>query len=1220
MLTEIERSVCFKLGISVCEENLHGQHKIPSSIDEEANGKVLFFLPHCPYQLYCNLLWTNVSELHRIYILGNSFQSYMLRRLYYCGETKTKTKTATTEESGNRSSDISLFAEYFNENELWNSFASSLSSQEKRRMVMMKCGDSNTTAIDFAALEAAFCDTRQAVPITIKEDGSMVSSVVKIITPPRAHAACKKWIIFSDLHVKSSSIETCELVLKLVHEESVKRNAGIIFLGDFWHVRGSLSVELLNRVLKCLKEWTQPVIMIPGNHDQPLVYAFSREQILLIAEPTVCLGALWVPYRRDSAVMKAALSTREMVSVVFCHADVRGAYMNDGMRWLEIAAFPADLPIYSGPGEVDREDSSTRLRYVGSPYQTSLSEAGQEKYLYCMAIHTSQNQMTWKEEERWPIDIGRKYIKATSLSDPNIAVARSGDRVILPVAVGDKYPAERLMNELKSKGIEVELKHEAVSNTAFLARQSRRPIDPASVSSSSSSGGQPTPVGNSTIEAAMMGDENLFDSFNFDQASPNRIFDDYMNLVRQGEGFYANLTDSTSVSSANLTEEVDTLTLSANSLKQQLFEDVFREGLSIIDRLASTAAATTAKNSRFGETKDLQMHQVRLSNFGPYGGPQEIIYPLSNRGLVLIRGESSDGTGADSNGQVDSSTDIEATTDSKGKVKKSRAKVRSTEADSAAVEIRTAEVTVNGTINGRPFFVTRRRSAKKSELLFSLDGKNLTTQAVKDTQAVMDEVLGIGGQLLQRCCFFGQHSHTLEAKDKVDKARLSEIGIEHRLRSEELAALSAIHTSTIEKQHCANTDLSLASIPLRYKAKRTIRKIWKVQLQSQISSLNAMHNDSKRKEKEFLAKDAQLKSAHSALQTALKNISLPEQPNLDTTQTLTTRNYREEYENCLKLAAACDERLKALRSALTALQANALTSVEHDHGAEDNCPTCGQLFPEEGRPDRERELNAQIKNIEKEKSAVLKSVKDVQKDLQKHESDKGVATAAMGEVDADLNRAAEENAADFEKCLTDLQRQEKDTRAMADENIANISSIREMLLNIFGTRGIQNYVFLGLLKQIEFIANKYLEVLADGGIQLSMIQEVDNSGQTDEKDKKKKKGKEKSAVKVSMALDLAFAETVRRRGILKTNILVMDEVIDENENEQGRRLKDEQLRVLGSAYQTVIPKYRSSCLQTWLNGYVTRFPEHGSWVQVNCGRDANPELSAGVIFLRKVEW
>lgn len=75
-------------------------------------------------------------------------------------------------------------------------------------------------------------------------------------------------MIFSDLHVKSSSIEVCEEVLLRVHEEAQKRDAGIIFLGDFWHVRGALSVELLNRVLKALRKWEQPVIMIPGNHDQ----------------------------------------------------------------------------------------------------------------------------------------------------------------------------------------------------------------------------------------------------------------------------------------------------------------------------------------------------------------------------------------------------------------------------------------------------------------------------------------------------------------------------------------------------------------------------------------------------------------------------------------------------------------------------------------------------------------------------------------------------------------------------------------------------------------------------------------------------------------------------------------------------------------------------------------------------------------------------------------
>ena len=91
---------------------------------------------------------------------------------------------------------------------------------------------------------------------------------LKTIQAPVRHQQTSKWVIFSDLHVKSTSIESCEQVLHAVHEAAVARGAGIIFLGDFWHVRGALSVDLLNRVLRALEQWTQPVIMIPGNHDQ----------------------------------------------------------------------------------------------------------------------------------------------------------------------------------------------------------------------------------------------------------------------------------------------------------------------------------------------------------------------------------------------------------------------------------------------------------------------------------------------------------------------------------------------------------------------------------------------------------------------------------------------------------------------------------------------------------------------------------------------------------------------------------------------------------------------------------------------------------------------------------------------------------------------------------------------------------------------------------------
>ncbi len=74
----------------------------------------------------------------------------------------------------------------------------------------------------------------------------------------------------------------------------------------------------------------------------------------------------------------------------------------------------------------------------------------------------------------------------------------------------------------------------------------------------------------------------------------------------------------------------------------------------------------------------------------------------------------------------------------------------------------TAEAVVKGTINNLPFEIIRRRSAKKAELHFSVNGTILTTQAVKDTQALIDEHLGIKDGLLQRCCFFGQHTHTMQ--------------------------------------------------------------------------------------------------------------------------------------------------------------------------------------------------------------------------------------------------------------------------------------------------------------------------------------------------------------------------------------------------------------------------------------------------------------------------
>lgn len=79
----------------------------------------------------------------------------------------------------------------------------------------------------------------------------------------------KKWVVFTDLHCSPSTLQTTIEILKKVHETALAHeNAGVLFLGDFWHHRGSLHVPTLNAILDVLSNWTVPMIMIPGNHDQ----------------------------------------------------------------------------------------------------------------------------------------------------------------------------------------------------------------------------------------------------------------------------------------------------------------------------------------------------------------------------------------------------------------------------------------------------------------------------------------------------------------------------------------------------------------------------------------------------------------------------------------------------------------------------------------------------------------------------------------------------------------------------------------------------------------------------------------------------------------------------------------------------------------------------------------------------------------------------------------
>ncbi|CAN0237551.1 unnamed protein product, partial [Hapterophycus canaliculatus] len=140
--------------------------------------------------------------------------------------------------------------------------------------------------------------------------------------------------------------------------------------------------------------------------------------------PTVFLGALWIPHRRNNADMETLLGSEEargarcasaharsshstLLSTyealfplftavicacspgafanarssraIFCHVDIKGAAMNDGVSsnsGIPRSAFPEGVPTFSGhfhkPHTVGGRDGF--IRYVGSPYQVKRRE------------------------------------------------------------------------------------------------------------------------------------------------------------------------------------------------------------------------------------------------------------------------------------------------------------------------------------------------------------------------------------------------------------------------------------------------------------------------------------------------------------------------------------------------------------------------------------------------------------------------------------------------------------------------------------------------------------------------------------------------------------------------------------------------------------------------------------------------------------------------------
>lgn len=253
-------------------------------------------------------------------------------------------------------------------------------------------------------------------------------------------------------------------VLRTVHKEALAREISVGFLGDFFdHVynKGTLPVDILNALMSFFSnEWSVPMIMIPGNHDyfdasetehglSPFKYA--SKHITVIDQPTVIDNKLWMPWRRDPVECAKIIADNPSVSVIFGHFDIIGFKLNANRvsnEGLSTDMFPTDIPIYTGHYHTPQKHGN--IRYLGSPYQLTLSEAEDQKALVVLSADGTF-------ESEIPISIGRKQYKWTAMQlldkyeslKPYDRVSVSADNSILDV-----------VEKLRANGVEIHVRKE----------------------------------------------------------------------------------------------------------------------------------------------------------------------------------------------------------------------------------------------------------------------------------------------------------------------------------------------------------------------------------------------------------------------------------------------------------------------------------------------------------------------------------------------------------------------------------------------------------------------------------------------------------------------------------------------------------------------------------------------------------------------------------------
>jgi predicted DNA-binding protein YlxM (UPF0122 family) len=264
------------------------------------------------------------------------------------------------------------------------------------------------------------------------------------------------------------------------------------------------------------------------------------------------------------------------------------------------------------------------VRYVGSPYEISLAEAGQQKTL--LVLDSSQN---WKVVDTIPLEgIGSRHYRFKSMTEflsNDFSPPLAGNNSITAATMGDaRQQQQQQLNQ-----------HRVVVSVSQQELADMRNIYNTTISSNSSVGGEVLCPFDAKVKllrklgakveireevvasTADQEDISLSSSIPIEDMTPTDVMSFYF-------------TDQ--VNSNRLSNHTATRLLEAGTL---LIEDVLNNSEN------STANTIMNMNPTSAAVREIDFHSVTIEGYGSF--KDVISYPLMDRGLVLIRGSNLDG-------------------------------------------------------------------------------------------------------------------------------------------------------------------------------------------------------------------------------------------------------------------------------------------------------------------------------------------------------------------------------------------------------------------------------------------------------------------------------------------------------------------------------------------------------------------------------------------------